>query len=80
MDGSGDYHTVWSQSVKSKYHTISHICRILKKKKKDTNKLTYKTETHSDLENKLKVSRGGRMGEWIDGEFGIDMYTLLCLK
>ena len=23
---------------------------------------------------------GGRMGEWIIGQFGIDRYTLLCLK
>ena len=57
MDGSGDYHTEWHKSVKNKYHMISHSCRILKKKKKDTNKLTYKTETNSDLENKPKVTR-----------------------
>ena len=43
--------------IKGKYCMISHSCRILKKKKKDTNKLTYKTETNSDLENKPKVTR-----------------------
>ena len=34
---------------------ISLICRILKN---DTNELIYKTETDSDLENELMVTRG----------------------
>ena len=42
----------------------------------------YKTETHrlTDLENELMVISGGRMGEGIVREFGINMYTLLYLK
>ena len=34
----------------------------------------------TDLENELMVTRGGRWGERIVREFGIDMYTLLYLK
>ena len=32
MDGSGDYHTKWSQTGKDKYHMISLTSEILKKK------------------------------------------------
>ena len=42
-----------SQTEKDKYHTISLICGILKKKK-DINKLIYKT----DIENELMVTKG----------------------
>ena len=45
---------------KDKYHVISLICEILKKK--DTNELMYKTETGSDFENKLTVIKGERPG------------------
>ena len=49
-------------------------------KKNDTNELIYKTETDSDLENELMVTRGGGWGGGIVREFGIDMYTLLYLQ
>ena len=42
-----------SQTEKGKYHMISLICGILKKKK-DINKLIYKT----DIENELMVTKG----------------------
>ena len=56
---------------------ISLICRILKN---DTNELIYKTETDSDLENELMVTRGKGWRGGIVREFGIDIYTLLYLK
>ena len=49
-------------------------------KKNDTNELIYKTETDSDLENELMVSRGKGGEGRTDWESGIDMYTLLYLK
>ena len=36
-----------SQTVKDKHHTISPICGIWKKKKKDTNELICRTGTDS---------------------------------
>ena len=47
MDGPRDYHTKWSRPDKDKDRMISLICGILKKfkkKRKDTNEPTYKTE------------------------------------
>ena len=41
-------------------------------KRNDTNELNYRTETDSDLQNKLTVGEVK--------EFGMDKYTLLCLK
>ena len=46
--------------------------------KYDTNELIYKTETDSDMENKLIVIKGERRG--INEEFGISRYKLLCIK
>ena len=43
MDGPRDYHAKWSKSEKEKYHMISLICGILKKKKGSI-ELTYKAE------------------------------------
>ena len=77
MDGPRDCHIEWSQTEKEKYCMISLICRILKN---DTNELIYKTETDSDLENELMVTRGKGWGGGTDWQFGIDMYTLLYLK
>ena len=48
-------------------------------KRNDTNELIYKTETDTDLENKLTVKEEG-WGEGLVREFGIDMYTLLYLR
>ena len=47
MDGPRDDHTEWSKSEKDKYHMIPLICGI--HKKHDTNELTYKTETDSQI-------------------------------
>ena len=47
-----------SHTDTAKYHTISLICRI--KKKKDTNELIYKTETDSQSSKKLMVTKGER--------------------
>ena len=44
MDATRDYHIKQIKSEKDKYHMISLICGIYKK---DTNELTYKTETDS---------------------------------
>ena len=49
-------------------------------KRNDTNELTYKTETDSDLEKELMVLRGDGPGGGIVREFGMDIYMLLCLK
>ena len=46
-----------SLSEKDKYHRISLICKIKKKKK-----LIYKTETLTDLENKLIVTSSKELG------------------
>ena len=48
-------------------------------KRNDTNELIYKTNTLTELEKELTVT-GGKGGEGIVREFGIDMYTLLYLK
>ena len=45
-----------------------------------TNKLIYKTETDSQPQRTNLWLLGGRMGEGIVREFGIDMYMLLYLK
>ena len=45
---------------------------MLNLKKNGTYEIICKTETDSHLENKL----GGRVGEWVDWEFRIDMYKL----
>ena len=46
MDGPRNDHTKWSNSEKNKYHMVTHMGGILKKKKKeksDTNELICKT-------------------------------------
>ena len=55
---------------------------LLKKKKKkyDTNELTYKTETDSQTESKLMVTKGERQEERETRTFGINIYTLLYVK
>ena len=49
-------------------------------KRHDTNELTYKMETDSQTSRMNLWLPGGRMGEGIVREFGMDMYTLLYLK
>ena len=43
------------------YSSPRVICGIWKKKK-DTNELIYKTEKHSQIENKLMVNKGDSSG------------------
>ena len=47
------------QTVKDKHPMILLVCGILKK---DTNELVYRTETDSDSENKLTVTKEDRCG------------------
>ena len=54
---------------------ISLICGILKKRGR--NKLIYKTERDTDVENKFMLTRGWREINW---KIGIDIYTLLYTK
>ena len=52
-----NYHTKWSKPDKDKYHMISLICGILKKKKyKWTHLQNRKRPT--DIGNKLMVTKG----------------------
>ena len=60
MDRPRDYPTKWSKSDKDKYYMISLVCEIWKKNR---NELIYKTETDTDFENKLVVTKGERWGE-----------------
>ena len=60
-----------SQTEKDKYHRISLICGNLKN---GTNELIYKTETDSDIDNKLMVTKGEREGGEIKQGFGISRY------
>ena len=60
-------------SGKDKYHRISLICEILKKKKK----LIYKTNRFLDIEHELMVTKGERCRGGINQEFESNIYTLL---
>ena len=67
-----------SQKEKDKYHMISLICRIWHKY--GTNELIYKTETDSDIENRLVVAKGVGAGRGMDWEFGVSRCKLLHLE
>ena len=56
---------------------LNHLY-VESKKKKDTNKLLYKTEIDSQRENKLMVTK--RKGRQINLKSGIHKYTLLHTK
>ena len=58
MDGPRDYHTKWSKSGRERQ--ISYDITYLWNLKYDTNELIYKTETLTDIENKLMVTKGER--------------------
>ena len=49
-DGSGGYYAKWNKTGKDKYHIISPICGIFKKKKQRQNK-------HTDTDNRVAVTR-----------------------
>ena len=56
MDGPREYHTKWSKSDRERQipYDITYMWNL----KYDTNELTYKTETDSDIENKLTATKG----------------------
>ena len=73
MDGSRDYRTKWSKSDKEKqilYHLYVET-------KNSTNKLTYKTERLTDIENKHGYQKGNG---GINQKYGINRYTLPYIK
>ena len=55
------------------------ICRIFKKKKKDSSELIYQRNRLTDLENRL-MGTYGYQGKGIDVRFRTDMYTLLSMS
>ena len=60
-----------SQTEKDKYHMISHICEILKKKK-DTNELIYRTETdHRQRKQTYGYQRGNVGGGRVEDKLGV---------
>ena len=66
MDATSDYHTKWRKSEKNKYHVISlkhrFICAIRLFVTLDS---IYKTETDSDIENRLAPIKRHRVAKWI---------------
>ena len=48
--------------------------------KNDANELIYKTEIESQMQKRNLWSPGGKGGVEGQMEFGIDMYTLMCIK
>ena len=60
MDGPKDYHIKWIKSDRERQilYDISYMWNL----KNDTNELINKTETDSDLENKLTVTKRERLG------------------
>ena len=79
MDGPGDYHTKWSKSDRERQ--ISYGTAYMWNLKK-WYQWTYlqNRNRHTDIENKLMVIKGERLGGGINWEFGIEMYTLICIK
>ena len=60
MDKTRDYPTKWSKSERERQIScdITHMWNL----KYDTNELIFKTETDSQTENKLMVTKGERGG------------------
>ena len=56
MDGAREYHTKWSQSDRERQ--ISHDITYMGNLKNNKNESIYETETDSDIENKLMVTKG----------------------
>ena len=76
MDGLRDCHTEWSKLDRERQ--ISYIT-FMWNLKSDTNKLTYKTETDSQILKKKTYGyqRGDVVGGGINQDLGINIYTLL---
>ena len=62
MDGPRDYHTEWSKSGRER-EILYDIAYMQYQKKRDTNELTYRTETDSHREQTY-----GYPGGWVVGE------------
>ena len=60
MDGTRYFHTEWSKSEKERQMPYNVTC--IWNLKYDTNLFIYKTETDSQTENKIMVSKGERGG------------------
>ena len=68
------------QSQPDKREILYDIAHMWNLKKYDTNDFVYKTETDSQRLRELTIVTRERAGLGKDREFGIDMYTLPCLK
>ena len=77
VDRPRDDHTKWSKSERERQtpNGITYKWNL----RYDTNKLIYKTETHSQTQNRLVVANGGGVGGK-DWEFGISRCKLLYEK
>ena len=71
MDGPRDYHSKWTKSEKDKYHLISLICGILKKRYKWTSL----QDRFRDFENQLWLPKGTVHGEDGLGDWDGHMHT-----
>ena len=76
MDRPRDRHTESSQTEKQKHHEIPYMQNL---KSFDTNELNCKTEIESWTWRPTSGCQRGRDGRRVR-EFGVDMYTMLCLK
>ena len=54
-----------------------HICGI---QKNGTDDPVCKAEIDTDVENKHMDTKGGKRGQGMNSEIGIDIYTLICIK
>ena len=79
MSGPRECHTEWSKSDR-KGEISYDISFMWNLKIKDTNELTYKTETDSQTSRMFLWLPGEGCGQGIVRESGIDVYTLLYLK
>jgi len=68
-----------SPSLSDSLHSVWHSRSMWNLKRNDTNKLTKQKETHRLREWIYGCRKEGK-GEGIVREFGMDMYTALCLK
>ena len=75
MDGPRDYPTSWSKSERERQilYDITYMWNL----KNSTSELMYKTETDSDIENKLPKGDGWGGINW---EYGINRCILPYIK
>ena len=75
MDMPRNYYTKWTKSERER--EIPYDITCIWTLKYDTNRLIYKTETDSDIENRPVVAKGEGGGGRVDWEFGISRSKLL---